>query len=91
MVVIRLLPGGKKKKHAYRIVAVEHRRAVGSRLYLDLIGHYDPQNKAEPLRINTEKYYKRLSQGAQPSETVQSLVKQWNSISPAAPADEAVL
>ena len=77
MVVIRLTRFGGKKKPYYRIVAVDREKPRETR-YIDLIGTYNPLIDPSQIKIDFEKYNLWLSKGAQPSETVKSLVKKVN-------------
>lgn len=67
---------GRKKRPYYRIVAVDSKkRRDGS--YIEKIGAYDPINKKidEQLTIDHELALKWLAVGAQPSDSVHSLLK----------------
>jgi small subunit ribosomal protein S16 len=77
MVVIRLTRFGGKKKPYYRIVAVDREKPRETK-YIDLIGTYNPLIEPAQIKIDFEKYDQWLSKGAQPSETVKSLVKKVN-------------
>ena len=77
MVVIRLTRFGGKKKPYYRIVAVDREKPRETK-YIDLIGTYNPLIDPAQIKIDFEKYNQWLSKGAQPSETVKSLVKKVN-------------
>jgi len=77
MVVIRLTRFGGKKKPYYRIVAVDREKPRETK-YIDLIGTYNPLIDPAQIKIDFEKYDQWLSKGAQPSETVKSLVKKVN-------------
>jgi small subunit ribosomal protein S16 len=77
MVVIRLTRFGAKKKPFYRIVAVDREKPRETK-YIDLIGTYNPLLDPAQIKIDFEKYNLWLSKGAQPSETVKSLVKKVN-------------
>jgi len=74
MVKIRLLRVGKKKKPSYRVVVADS-RAPRDGAFLEIIGHYDPLTDPANVVINEEKAQKWLSQGAQPTQTVASLLK----------------
>jgi len=65
---------GKKKQPTYRVVAADSRSPRDGR-FIEIVGTYEP--RAEPSRINidNDKALKWLSQGAQPTETVQKLLK----------------
>jgi small subunit ribosomal protein S16 len=77
MVVIRLTRFGGKKKPYYRIVAVDREKPRETK-YIDLIGTYNPLIDPAQIKIDFEKYNQWISKGAQPSETVKSLVKKVN-------------
>jgi small subunit ribosomal protein S16 len=72
MVVIRMSRQGSKKRPFYRIVAADKRRPRDGR-FIDLLGTYDPTTKA--FSLDTERYAKWLKNGAQPSDTLASLVR----------------
>jgi small subunit ribosomal protein S16 len=73
-VKLRLMRMGKKKQPTYRVVAADSRSPRDGR-FIEIVGTYEP--RAEPSRINidNDKAIKWLSQGAQPTETVQKLLK----------------
>jgi small subunit ribosomal protein S16 len=77
MVSIRLSRGGSKKRPFYHIVAADSRRARDSR-YIERLGFFNPIAKGgeEELRLDLERVGYWVSQGAQPSDRVQSLIKQ---------------
>ena len=72
MVVPRMSRQGSKKRPFYRIVAADKRRARDGR-FIDLIGTFDPRTKA--FAIDNERYDHWVKVGAQPSETLASLVR----------------
>ena len=77
MVVIRLTRFGAKKKPYYRIVAVDREKPRESR-YIELLGQYNPLTSPAQIKIDMDKYNQWVQKGAQPSETVKSLVKKLN-------------
>lgn len=77
MVVIRLTRFGAKKKPYYRIVAVDREKPRETR-YIELLGQYNPLTDPAQIKIDMEKYNQWIQKGAQPSETVKSLVKKLN-------------
>jgi len=79
MVVIRLARGGAKKRPFYHIVAADKRRARDSK-YLELIGYFNPiaTEKEVGLLMQRERIAHWVSKGAQLSDKVQALVKQWD-------------
>ncbi len=77
MVTIRLARGGAKKRPYYRIVVSDGRRTPRARA-LEYVGFFNPRatEGEERLRIDRERVDYWLSQGAQASDRVTSLLKQ---------------
>lgn len=71
MLVIRLARTGRKKSASYRVVAAEKSRAATGK-FVEVLGHYNPHSKE--LALNKERLGTRVSQGAQPSDTVLRLM-----------------
>jgi len=71
---IRLTRVGAKKQPTYRLVVSDSRNARDGRS-LDTLGHYNPRTDPIELEIDAEKANKWLSQGAQPSDTVERLFR----------------
>jgi small subunit ribosomal protein S16 len=71
MLVIRLARGGRSKYPVYRIVAAESSRAATGK-FIEVLGHYNPHTKEVSLK--KEQIEKRLSHGAQPSNSVIKLL-----------------
>jgi small subunit ribosomal protein S16 len=86
MVVIRLTRFGGKKKPFYRIVAVDREKPRETK-YIDLIGTYNPLVDPAQIKIDFEKYNQWIGKGAQPSETVKSLVKKANTANQGGPRE----
>jgi small subunit ribosomal protein S16 len=74
VLVIRLTRTGKTSQESFRIVVAEQKKAV-KREYLELLGHYLPTRNPKVLEYNKERILYWISKGAQPSETVASLLK----------------
>lgn len=76
MVRLRLKRFGRTHKPYYRLNAIDQRNPRDGRA-LEELGQYDPMNKDESKQINfnAERVAYWLSVGAQPSETVASLLK----------------
>lgn len=74
MLVIRLTRTGKISQESFRMVVAEKSKAV-KRQYLELVGHYIPTADPKVLKFNKERILYWISKGAQPSETVASLLK----------------
>lgn len=79
MVVIRLARAGAKKRPFYYIVVADQRYARDGR-YIERIGFYNPVAKGqeEPLRLSRDRVEYWVSQGAQMSTRVATLVEQWD-------------
>ena len=75
MVKLRLTRMGSKKAPFYRIVAIDSRKARAAQ-YLDKIGYYDPTKEPAIVNIDSEKALAWLAKGAQPTDTVRSILKQ---------------
>ena len=73
-VKIRLTRMGKKKHPFYRVVVADQRsRRDGAPI--EEIGYYNPMTNPAEIKIDAEKANKWLANGAQPTETVRSLLK----------------
>ncbi|MEE2789074.1 MAG: 30S ribosomal protein S16 [Myxococcota bacterium] len=75
-VKLRLQRFGAKRRPFYRIVAADARMRRDGR-FLEQIGTYDPMTESGELRIKTERLDHWLSVGAQPTDTVASLVRRF--------------
>ncbi|MEM9153958.1 MAG: 30S ribosomal protein S16 [Cyanobacteria bacterium P01_F01_bin.33] len=75
MVKLRLKRYGKKREASYRIVAIDSRARRQGRPIQEL-GFYNPRTKETTLK--TADIVKWLRQGAQPSETLTSILKKAN-------------
>jgi small subunit ribosomal protein S16 len=74
MVRIRLRRTGARNNPTYRVVVADQNSPRDGR-FIETIGHYLPTRQPAVVEINEEKARKWLAQGAQPSETVASLLK----------------
>ncbi len=74
MVKIRLQRHGRKKKPYYHIVVADVRAKRDGRIIEDL-GRYDPVNATTKVTINTDRVIHWLKTGAQPTDTVRSILK----------------
>ncbi|MDR1043752.1 MAG: 30S ribosomal protein S16 [Candidatus Adiutrix sp.] len=71
---IRLARLGTKKKPFYRIVVAESTAKRDGR-FLEAVGIYDPNQKPARVEIKKELLDKWAERGAQPTDTVRSLIK----------------
>ncbi|MAD91828.1 MAG: 30S ribosomal protein S16 [Gammaproteobacteria bacterium] len=77
MVSIRLSRSGAKKRPFYHLIVTDSRNRRDGR-YIERLGFFNPVGKEseETLRIDIERVNYWISQGAQPSDRVASLLKQ---------------
>jgi small subunit ribosomal protein S16 len=68
---------GAKKRPFYRFVAADSRYARDGR-FLETLGYYNPMERPAKLVVKEESIFKWLKEGAQMSETVNSLFRQIN-------------
>ena len=74
MVKIRLKRVGAKKAPKYRVVVADERMPRDGR-FIEEIGYYHPMTEPANVKIDAEKAQKWIKNGAQPSDTVRSLLK----------------
>lgn len=73
MVKIRLRRMGRRNRPFYRVVVADSRSPRDGK-FIETIGHYNPLTEPATMDINEEKALKWLRCGAQPSDTVRSLL-----------------
>lgn len=73
-VKIRLRRMGAKKAPFYRIVVADSRYPRDGR-FIEEVGTYDPTKEPTMISVDTDKVKKWLSTGAQPTDTVKSILK----------------
>jgi len=73
-VKLRLTRVGSKKNPVYRIVAADARSPRDGK-FLEIVGRYNPQTDPSTIDFDEERIRHWLSKGAQPSNTVQRLLK----------------
>ncbi|MGE3467086.1 MAG: 30S ribosomal protein S16 [Pyrinomonadaceae bacterium] len=74
MLAISLMRMGAKKRPFYRVV-VKEKRSKRDGKYLENLGTYDPLADPADVRLNHERIQYWIGVGAQPTETVTSLIK----------------
>src|SRR2546421_4565174 len=74
MLAISLMRMGAKKKPFYRVV-VKEKRSKRDGKYLENLGTYDPMQDPADVRLNHDRLQYWIDVGAQPTETVRSLIK----------------
>ena len=73
MVRLRLTRMGAKKRPFYRIVAADSRSPRDGRC-IEQLGYYDPMASSKTLKVDLERVDYWMGVGAQPSDTVVSLI-----------------
>jgi len=78
MVTIRLARGGAKKRPFYGIMVADSRRSPRGR-FIERVGFFNPRavGGEERMRVDTDRVEYWISKGAQPSDRVASLLKQF--------------
>ena len=66
---------GSKQRPFYRIIAADSRSPRDGR-FIESVGTYDPIKKDENVTVDEEKVLKWLNNGAQPTDTVKSILTQ---------------
>lgn len=74
MLRIRLARAGAKKKSTYRVVVIEGEKARNGR-FVEIVGHYNARQNPAQVVLNNDRVSYWLGRGAQPSETIRSLLK----------------
>ena len=75
MLSIMLRRAGATRKPHYRVVVADSREPRDGR-FVEVLGHYDPRKEPAVVKIDTERTDYWIGKGAQPSDTVRSLLKQ---------------
>jgi len=65
---------GAKKKPFYRVVVME-RKQTRDGSFVEVVGHYNPTTNPPSIDLKMDRVNHWLACGAQPSETVHSLLK----------------
>lgn len=74
MVALRLSRQGTKDRPYYKIVAVDSRKRRDGRP-IEQLGTYNPMVEGVNYTLDIEKAEQWISKGAQPSDTVKSIIK----------------
>jgi small subunit ribosomal protein S16 len=82
---IRLTRLGARNKPFYRVVVAESQSRRDGR-FIEKLGFYDPTKNPVQLDLNYERAMYWIQRGAQPSETVKSLIKKIKDVLPSATA-----
>jgi small subunit ribosomal protein S16 len=87
MVKIRLRRMGRRNKPFYRVVVTENRSPRDGKA-IDIIGHYNPLTDPATVSIDEEKALRWLRYGAQPTDTVRSLLNKLGIMDRVKPASD---
>lgn len=79
MVKIRLKRIGAKKAPVYRVIVSDSRSPRDGK-FIEEIGFYNPTSDPVELKIDAEKAKTWIQNGAQPTETVRTLLKKVGAI-----------
>jgi small subunit ribosomal protein S16 len=73
-VVIRLRRAGSRKRPFYHMVVADSRMRRDGR-FIETVGFYNPMSRPEVIEFEAERIADWVKKGAQPSETVDRLMK----------------
>jgi small subunit ribosomal protein S16 len=71
---IRLRRVGRKGQGSFRIVVADQKSPRDGR-FVATLGHYNPRANPAVIKVNAEQALAWIAKGAQPSDTVRSLLK----------------
>ncbi|HXQ74004.1 MAG TPA: 30S ribosomal protein S16 [Pyrinomonadaceae bacterium] len=74
MLAIKLMRTGAKKSPSYRVV-VKEKQSKRDGAYLEKLGTYNPTRDPAEINLNLERVNYWLEKGAQPTDTVNRLIK----------------
>ena len=87
-VSIRLRREGAKNRPYYKVVVADSRSPRDGK-FIEIIGTYDPKKPDHNSTLKLDRIEHWMSKGAQPSDTVRSLIKKNRKQTVAAPAEES--
>jgi small subunit ribosomal protein S16 len=87
-VSIRLRREGARNRPYYKVVVADSRSPRDGK-FIEIIGTYDPKKPDHNSTLKLDRIDHWISQGAQPSDTVRSLIKKNKKQSASAPAEVA--
>jgi small subunit ribosomal protein S16 len=74
MVKIRLRRTGRKKQPTFRIVIADSQSPRDGK-FLEVVGQYTPRKGEQALNLKNDRVHYWLDNGAQPTDTVRSLLR----------------
>ena len=87
-VSIRLRREGAKNRPYYKVVVADSRSPRDGK-FIEIIGTYDPKMQGENSTLKIDRAEHWIARGAQPSDTVRSLLKKNKARAATAPAEAA--
>jgi small subunit ribosomal protein S16 len=87
MLAIRMRRVGAKKRPFFRVVVTEQRTARDG-AFVEILGHYYPRTKPARVEIDRDRVKYWIERGAQPSDTVRTLIARHLPAAAVAPAVE---
>jgi small subunit ribosomal protein S16 len=85
-VSIRLRREGAKNRPYYKVVVADSRSPRDGK-FIEIIGTYDPKKPGENSTLKVDRVEHWIARGAQPSDTVRSLLKKNKARAAAVPAE----
>ncbi|MFN0121868.1 MAG: 30S ribosomal protein S16 [Blastocatellia bacterium] len=76
MLAIRLTRKGAKKQPFYRVVVADKEARRDGR-FVEIVGTYNPLRQPAEIKLRQDRIDYWLSKGAQPTETVRSLIRKF--------------
>jgi len=86
-VSIRLRREGAKNRPYYKVVVADSRSPRDGK-FIEILGTYDPKKPDHNSTLKLDRIDHWISKGAQPSDTVRSLIKKNKKQAPSAPAEQ---
>jgi small subunit ribosomal protein S16 len=74
LLAIKLMRTGAKKQPSYRIV-VKEKQSKRDGAYLENLGTYNPTRNPAEIKLDMTRVYYWIEKGAQPTDTVDRLIK----------------
>jgi small subunit ribosomal protein S16 len=74
LLAIKLMRTGAKKRPSYRVV-VKEKQSKRDGAYLENVGTYNPTREPAEINLNMERVRYWIANGAQPTDTVNRLIK----------------
>ena len=74
MLAIKLMRTGAKKRPSYRVV-VKEKQSKRDGAYLENVGTYNPTREPAEINLKMDRVNYWISKGAQPTDTVDRLIK----------------